>query len=96
MTHSNFKDWIEGNIHIPDITETWSAYQTVSTENDYHPFNIGRNGTRLFLKKDGNDEALMISGEDAKQTFLKMLDYYYAEQGGVEMAKAVEHHNEKD
>jgi len=56
MTHSNFNDWIEGNVHIPDITETWSAYHTILEERSYYPFEFTKNGMRLFIVKDNSDD----------------------------------------
>ena len=38
----------------------------------------------------------MISSPEAKNAFLKMLNYFYADLGGVELAYAVDKHMEKD
>lgn len=98
MTDTDFKSWIESNVETADIVNVWQLYQAVQHESEYHPFVCSKNNGRLFVKKSSSlfDETLMISSPEAKNAFLKMLNYFYADLGGVELAYAVDKHMEKD
>ncbi len=96
MAHTNFDEWLDSNVSVSDLDEAWAVYQSVLRGNDYYPFTISKKGKRSFLKREGREDVLMISGENAEMAFLNMLDYTYSELGGVEAAKAIEDHNDED
>jgi hypothetical protein len=96
MATTDFEDWIEGNVDINDINNVWAAYHTVLSSTNYYPFEITKNSGCNYLKNSTKSETLALVSNDATTAFIKMLEYPYMSQGGIDVAKAMDDQMEND
>lgn len=74
---TDFDAWMEA--YVEDIEDAFCVKDAILNEYSCGPFDVKRNGERLFIYTCG--DTLMLANDKAKETFLSMLENRYADEG---------------
>ncbi|GEN68065.1 hypothetical protein [Chryseobacterium rhizosphaerae] len=75
-TITDFQEFID-SIEDKDIEEINSLYESIQGCIEMGSFKCSLNNNRYFVQCDDNDITLMLASEEAKSSFLKVLDYQF-------------------
>ena len=81
-TTINFKKWLFFN--VVKIQRNLFLYRAVENEESEAHWSVTHNGDKLIIEGI-TDECLLIASQDAKQTFLEIMEETYCDNGEMDM-----------